>query len=161
MQNGFQVESTCTTGAQVLQSANRLDSGILVCGYRFVDMMCTELQEYLPTHFEMLLVASPTNCEELSIQNIVCLATPLKVHELLQTVEMMDYTIARKRKKEKAKPKERSDEEMQLIEEAKTLLMNRNNLSEEEAHRYMQKRSMDNGTGLAETAQMILSLLTS
>ena len=34
-----------------------------------------------------------------------------------------------------------------------------NNFSEEEAHRYMQKRSMDNGTGLAETAQMILSLL--
>lgn len=38
--------------------------------------------------------------------------------------------------------------------------MERNNLTEEEAHRYMQKRSMDNGTGLTETAQMILSLLT-
>ena len=40
------------------------------------------------------------------------------------------------------------------------ILGQRNNLTEEEAHRYMQKRSMDNGTGLTETAQMILSLLT-
>ena len=30
-------------------------------------------------------------------------------------------------------------------------------MTEEEAHRYIQKRSMDNGTGLTETAQMILS----
>ena len=45
---------------------------------------------------------------------------------------------------------------MNLISEAKALLMERNNLTEEEAHRYMQKRSMDNGTGLTETAQMIL-----
>ena len=37
--------------------------------------------------------------------------------------------------------------------------MVRNNMSEEEAHRYIQKRSMDNGTGLIETAQMILSLM--
>ena len=31
--------------------------------------------------------------------------------------------------------------------------------SEEEAHRYIQKRSMENGTGLVEVSQMILSLM--
>lgn len=108
----------------------------------------------------MLLVASPMNCGERDIENLVCLSTPLKINELLQTVEMMEYTITRRRKKAKNKPKERSEEEMELIREAKLLLMERNNLTEEEAHRYMQKRSMDNGTGLMETAQMILSLLT-
>ena len=30
---------------------------------------------------------------------------------------------------------------------------------EEEAHRYIQKSSMDNGTNMVETAQMILTLL--
>ena len=75
------------------------------------------------------------------------------------TVEMMEYTITRRRKKLKQIPKERTKEEQELINEAKALLMERNNLSEEEAHRYIQKRSMDNGTGLTETAQMILSLL--
>ena len=39
------------------------------------------------------------------------------------------------------------------------LLMERNHLTEEEAHRYIQKSSMDNGTNMVETAQMILTLL--
>lgn len=43
--------------------------------------------------------------------NLVCLATPLKVNELLDTVEMMEYTITRRRKKLKQIPKERTKEE--------------------------------------------------
>ena len=70
-------------------------------------MMYTELHEYLPDQFEMLLVASPANCEERDLENIVCLSTPLKVHELLQTVEMMDYNNQRRRrKKQREKPKQ-------------------------------------------------------
>ena len=142
LQNGFHVDAVCSTGSQALQSANELGGGIVICGYRFVDMMYTELHEYLPDQFEMLLVASPANCGE-----------------LLQTVEMMDYTITRRRKKQREKPKQRSKDEQEMIAEAKALLMERNNMTEEEAHRYIQKRSMDNGTDLTETAQMILSLL--
>lgn len=160
MQNGYHVNAVCTTGAQALQSASELGGGIIVCGYRFVDMMYTELHEYLPAQFEMLLVASPANCGIRDVENLVCLSTPLKVNELLQTMEMMDYTITRRKKKARQTPKQRTQEEDALIQEAKALLMERNNLSEEEAHRYMQKRSMDNGTGMVETAQMILSLLT-
>lgn len=160
LQNGYHVDAVCTTGAQALQYANDLGGGILVCGYRFVDMMYTEIHEYLPPEFEMLLVASASNCGERDVEDIVCLLTPLKVHELLQTLEMMDYTITRKRKKRREKPKVRSSEEQALLAEVKALLMDRNNMSEEEAHRYIQKRSMDNGTSLPETAQMILSLLT-
>ena len=62
LQNGFHVDAVCSTGSQALQSANELGGGIVICGYRFVDMMYTELHEYLPDQFEMLLVASPANC---------------------------------------------------------------------------------------------------
>ena len=89
----------------------------------------------------------------------MCLSMPLKVHELIQTVETMSYTITRMRKKRRTEPKVRSEEEKRMLQDAKELLMVRNNMSEEEAHRYIQKRSMDNGTGLIETAQMILSLM--
>ena len=46
-----------------------------------------------------------------------------------------------------------------LINEAKALLMERNNMTESEAHRYIQKCSMDSGTNLVETSQMIISLI--
>ena len=46
-----------------------------------------------------------------------------------------------------------------FIDKAKALLMERNNMTEEEAHRYLQKCSMDSGTNMVETAQMVISLI--
>ena len=39
--------------------------------------------------------------------------------------------------------------------------MARNHMTEEEAHRYLQKCSMDSGANLVETAQMVLSIMKS
>lgn len=134
--------------------------GIIICGYRFSDMMYSEIYEYMPREFQMLLIASAAGIMEKNVDNLMSLSMPLKVHELLQTVEMMDYTITRRRKKLRQRPKVRSKEDQEMLSSAKSVLMERNGFSEEEAHRYIQKRSMDNGTGLVETAQMILSLMT-
>jgi response regulator NasT len=158
-QSGYPITAVCTTGAQALQSMNSLQDGILVCGYRFSDMMYEELYEYLPQGFQMLLIASASNVLEKDVENLVCLSLPIKVHDLLQTMEMMEYSITRSRKKRRNQPRVRSEEERQLLEQAKGVLMERNSLSEEEAHRYIQKRSMDNGTSLVETAEMIISLM--
>ena len=47
-----------------------------------------------------------------------------------------------------------------MIRKAKELLMARNNMTEEEAHQYLQKNSMDNlGTDIVETAEMVLNIM--
>lgn len=158
-QSGYPITAVCTTGAQALQSMHSLEDGILICGYRFSDMMYEELYDYLPSGFQMLLIASASNVLEKEVENLVSLSLPIKVHELLQTIEMMEYTMRRKRKKRKNLPKERSEEDRQTLSRAKALLMERNGFSEEEAHKYIQKRSMDNGVGLVEISEMILSLI--
>ena len=48
-----------------------------------------------------------------------------------------------------------------VLNKAKAMLMEKNHYSEEEAHRYIQKCSMDSGTNLIETAQMVLTMLES
>lgn len=158
-QSGYSVQAVCSTGAQALASVNNLENGILICGSRFIDMMYMEIHDYLPPEFRMLLIASPTSIQEREVENLVCLELPMKVHELLQTLEMMEGQIRRRRKRLRNIPRQRSEEDRQMIEQAKALLMDRNKFSEEEAHRYIQKRSMENGTGLVEVAQMILSLM--
>ena len=158
-QSGYSVQAVCSTGAQALASVNNLENGILICGSRFIDMMYMEIHDYLPPEFQMLLIASPTSIQEREVENVVCLDVPMKVHELLQTLEMMEGQIRRRRKRFRNIPRQRSEEDRQMIEQAKALLMDRNKFSEEEAHRYIQKRSMENGTGLVEVAQMILSLM--
>ncbi len=157
-QSGYSVVSVCTTGAQALASVNNIESGIIVCGYRFVDMMYTEIYEYLPKGFQMLLIASAANVLDNNVENLISLSMPLKIHELMQTIEMMDGYVTRYKKKARRSPKVRSIEDQDLINKAKAKLMDRNGLSEEEAHRYIQKRSMEDGTGLVEISQMILSL---
>ena len=87
MQNGHHVDAVCTTAPRLCRMQMNWTGGVMVCGYRFADMMYTELHEYLPPQFEMLLVASPGNCGERDVENLVCLSTPLKINELLQTVE--------------------------------------------------------------------------
>jgi response regulator NasT len=158
-QSGYPVVAVCTTGAQALQNINDLEDGVLICGARFVDMMYEEIYEYLPSGFQMLLIASASAVLDRDVDNLVCLSTPLKVHELLGTLEMMEYTITRNRRMMRKRGATRSDQEREILDRAKGVLMERNSMTEEEAHRYIQKRSMDNGTGMVETAQMILSLM--
>ena len=38
--NGYEPVFACTSGAQVLAAAESLNGGIVVCGFRFEDMVC-------------------------------------------------------------------------------------------------------------------------
>ncbi len=156
--NGYDVTQVCDTGAQIISAVNELDGGIVVCGYHFSDMHFSEINEYLPRGFQMLLLASPARLAENDISDLVSIAMPFKMQDLLNTLEMMLGQYRRWKKKQKHKPKVRSEKDQRRIEAAKALLMERNQLTEEEAHRYLQKLSMDGGNGLVETAEMILEL---
>ncbi|MBR1693389.1 MAG: response regulator [Lachnospiraceae bacterium] len=161
VRHGFRVTAVCTSGAQALSQIDNLTEGILISGYRLKDMLYSELGSDLPIGFEMLLLASQNVLMECMGSNIMCLGMPFKVQDLLSTVDMMATSMAYKRKKRRSQPKERNPEEKALINEAKRLLMSRNNMTEEEAHRYIQKCSMDSSTNMVETAQMILSMMGS
>ena len=157
--NGYEVLGVCSTGAQVLQIADCLDEGIIICGYRFHDMIYSELRENLPPAFELLLVASAHILESCDMDHVVGLSLPIRIQDLVNTLEMMAGNMYRRRRRLKARPKERSEEEKKIIADAKRLLMERNHMTEEEAHRYMQKCSMDSGNSLVETARMVFALM--
>lgn len=158
VKNGFGVTAVCTSGAQALGYADEFHDGIVIAGYRLADMICVEVKENLPKGFEMVVMASQRVLTDVQGSGIIGLAMPLKVHELVNTVDMLSQGIVRRRKKRREKPPVRDEKEVAVIERAKQLLITRNHMTEEEAHRYLQKHSMDNGTGMVETAQMVLAL---
>lgn len=161
VKNGFEVARVCTCGSQAIHGADRLGNGIVVCGGRFADMVYEELHSLLPSGFSMLLLASPGVFNGKAQNTAVCLALPLKVHELISTLAMLEELQHREQKRQKAEPRKRSGKDQEVIAYAKGLLMDRNQMTEQDAHRYMQKCSMDSGTGLVETAQKIVSLMNS
>ncbi len=157
---GFPVAAVCVTGAQVLGQANGLDDGIVVCGYRLPDMLYYELYHCLPNHFDMLLIVSKNYFSEGIEAGVMSLPMPLKTYDLLRTLELMSEALLRKRKKWKLQQKKRDPEERKVIEDAKKLLMEHNHMTEEEAHRYIQKCSMDSGISMPETAQMVIDIMS-
>ena len=152
---GYEIAAVCSTAAAALGEMNNLNGG-----YKLPDMFFTDLNECMPSGFQMLLIASSRALSAVEGTGIMAVTMPLSVYELVNTLEMMLQSAARRRKKERAKPKVRSTEEQHIIDRAKSLLIERNHMTESEAHRYMQKCSMDSGTNLVETAQMVLTLLT-
>lgn len=158
VQHGFTVSAVCNTGGQMLGIVSGLERGIVICGYHLADMYYRDVLEDLPKNFEMLLLASERVINE-SPNSVLSVKMPMKPSELVNTVNMMLTQIERKWKKEHRKPKQRSEKEQNYISNAKMMLMQRNNLSEEEAYRYIQKCSMDSGTNMVESAQMLLMLI--
>ena len=158
VRNGFPVAAMCTTGAQAINYAESLDTGVVVCGCRFPDMIASQLREEIPAGFDMLMVASPSYRDDRQ-EDIVFVSMPLKVNDLISSVSMVCEAQERRRKKLREIARVRSERERNLIANAKKLLMERNNMTESEAHRYIQKCSMDSGTNMVETAEMIISIM--
>lgn len=153
---GFFVDQICTTAAQALGEMNQYSGGVIICGYRLPDMFYSDLLECMPSGFEMLLLASERILGQLDSGSVVSLSLPVSACDLTETLQMM---LRPAKSAKSGGRKKRSLKEQQIIDQAKHLLMERNHLAEAEAYRYLQKHSMNNGTSLAETAQMVLTLM--
>ena len=154
---GNHIVEVCTTGDSVLQKAHQYGNGIVICTRNVKDMHCSEIYDGLPEYFSMLLLTSKEGMEECPPDAVV-VTMPFKWSDLLGSVEMMMQQSERRIRREKNAPKKRSREEQDLIDQAKKILMERNDMTEPEAFRYIQKCSMDSSTNMVETAQMILML---
>lgn len=72
---------------------------------------------------------------------------------LINSVETFVGIIERRKHRAKRTP-----EEEKIIRDAKAYLMEIHRMSEEQAHRFIQKRSMDTGAKFIDTARMILNI---
>ena len=141
-------------GSEILLTVENEDVDLVVCTGRLSDMGYEELSEYLPSGVNIILLTSDAGLIPFS-SNIVKLLMPFKPGDLISTAKMLlpygGYRVSKKKA-------ERSPGEQKLIDHAKKLLMDNNEMSEPEAFKYIQKSSMDSGRTMAETASMIIML---
>ena len=159
VQNGFSEIVVCASGSAAIAETDMREEGIVISSFKLVDMMYTELKENLPDYYKMLLLAPGSKLADRMDEDVLSLELPFRAYDLYNTVELMLGSFTRD-KKPKSGPggQKRSPEEEAMINEAKALLMSRNNMSEKEAHRYIQKCSMDASRSFAESARMILTM---
>ncbi len=143
----------CHAPDQVKRAVQKWELGVVVCGYKLRSLTAAELYEDLPPSTVMLVVATQSQLDLCDSEGIFRLPAPVSRADLLASVRMalqMHHRLERM-----ARPR-RNEEEKKLINQAKAVLMERHGMTEDQAHRFMQKRSMDNGTKMTQTARLIL-----
>ena len=145
----------CRSAAEVKRAVSRQRQCIIVCGFKLADETCEELFHDLPAGCFMLMVAPQARLELSETEGIFKLRSPTRRGELLASVRMLAQ-FQRYVPGEKG-PAKRNGEEQKLIARAKAVLMDRHGMTEAQAHRFLQKQSMDNGAKLTDTARLVLA----
>lgn len=144
----------CRSAAEVKRVVQKQRLNLVICGFKLADENCEELYQDLPESCSMLMVAPQTRLELCEDEGIFKLAAPIHRGDLLASVRML---VQMNQKFARQQHPPRTEEEQDLVRQAKALLMDRHDMTEEQAHRFLQKKSMDSGAKLADTARMVLA----
>lgn len=144
----------CRSGDQVRRLMSKQTVYCVVCGPHLSDGPAEWLAEDLPPACSLLLVGPQHMLDACASRDVYTLATPIRREEAVSTVKLL---LQFGHRMERYTRHRRSPLEQDLIARAKALLMERDGLTEEQAHRTLQKRSMDQGLTLVQTARRTLA----
>ena len=147
---------TCHSGDQVRRYLSSQQVYCVVCGPHLTDGPAEWLYEDLPPSCSLLLVGPQHILDACVTRDVFKLPTPIRKEEALSTVRLL---LQFGHRMERFVRPKRSTAEQELVNKAKKLLMERKGLSEDEAHRTLQKRSMDAGSRLTQTARQVIAEL--
>lgn len=152
--SGISVMHSCRSGSEAIRAARKISGGIIVCGYKLSEMTVTDLAYDIGSLALILVIAPPTQLDLVRNENVFKLPTPFTKSDLVSSVRMLQQMQS---KHFRIVSPRRSEKDEADIAKAKELLVSKNGMTEEEAHRFIQRRSMDTGMKAAETARMIIN----
>jgi response regulator NasT len=156
--SGLYVGGVCVSGAQLMDFTKKhYHGGVAVCSVKLKDMPAVNLPRVIGPNYDFVFIVSPQFaglCESIEYASLLM---PINRMSLVSTVNMFLNLAESTPLPIKKKIENGTVDEKQIILKAKNLLISRNNLTEPQAHRLIQKKSMDTGKKMVETAMIILS----
>lgn len=144
----------CHSAAEVKRLSGSQGIYTVICGYKLPDETAQSLADDLPETCSILILAVQSMLDLVDDrEGLFKLPAPVARNDL---ISMVNRLLSRGSRMGRHIRPQRPMEELSLIENAKRRLMSERGISEEEAHRFLQKKSMDTGTRLPQTAQMVL-----
>ena len=163
IQNGLTVVGESISGHDVLRRVHTVYPDIVVVDYRLKGMDGHQLAEILVSEKVCPVVALISSAEVSHFINLsqeptfVPLVKPCSRDTLINTINLLVKTSKSIGALEQEIKTIKSDKDKKgLIDKAKRLLIENMNLTEEEAHRRIQKQSMDKGIAKVKIAEAII-----
>ena len=148
-ESGLEVYRRCSSGGEALRALNQCQDGVIVCGARLKDFTADELAYDAEGRAQVLVAAKAEQLSLCEHPSIFRLPAPFSRGELVSAVNMLLQL-------HKMRLPQRGADEKKLIEEAKRRLMTLYGVDEPEAHRLLQRASMNAGVKLAQSARKVL-----
>ena len=146
---GIAVRYRCHTGAEVLRAAREMDGGVVICAAKLRDITAVELADRLNGQALLLVLVKSSQRALCDREDLFTMNVPVRSSELIGAVTMLLQMDAMRAA--------RSDDAQSAIAEAKAQLIANRDMSEPEAHHYLQQRSMQSGVPMEIVARALLA----
>lgn len=158
---GYAIEYTLKTAGELIRIADFCTSPVAVCAVQFIDMDARTLAGIIEGKLEPVFVALPHQLEETAALSYPVISYPSTAQELLSAVARVENKAANSAlglclHSGKGLSSDRSAEEKLLVLKAKEMIQEKTGLTESQAHRYLQKVSMDHCMKLVEAAALCI-----
>ncbi len=153
---GIDVLCACKSGSEVLRTIKKIGGGVVICAPRLNDMTADDLAYELDDEAFMLVAGRPADLDMCENENVFRIALPAPGAEICGSARIL---IELDERRKSAMRPVRPIEEKEIIRKAKELVMVRNNFTEDQAYRFLQKRSMETSTPLVDIAKIFLKEL--
>lgn len=154
---------TVYSGGEALRKALTSPPDVMIINYKLPDLKGIEVAQNVAEAGEtnvILAVGRPyvdyahQICDEL---NILILPKPISKSLLLQSVKLLFMSKQRIKRLESELGKlKKNMDDKKIVEKAKWLLVEKLEMSEPQAYRFLQKKSMDSRTSMREVAEDVL-----
>lgn len=151
--SGYEPAVICRSGAELLRAVSGYDEALIIMGFRLYDMTVNHIFEHLHEGIKVLSIVRAEHTEDIIYDEVLALPMPVTRTRLISSINILHGQIP-----EQKKEIMRNAEDMRIVERAKLFLMERYHMTEEQSHRFLQKRSMDTGARLADTARAVLAI---
>lgn len=147
---GFYVSHICALASSALEISQSLDNGVIVCPFVMKDMSASDMALRLPHDFDVIALSKSGS--EQYMGNMITMPIPVNVDDFLKTIGILCQSASGFTK--------RSKTQEEYISKAKGVLMTVKNMTEPQAHKFLQSESMKTRKNIVQIAMNILDEFT-
>ena len=149
--SGYEAEMVCRTKAELMRYISDIDEVLVIMGYKLPDAVADAVYEDMREGQKLMSIVKAD--KQIDNPDILTVPLPVSLQRLISSIEIFLGVIEKR-----SKNTGRAPEEDKIVNKAKLYLMETYMMTEQQAHRFIQKRSMDTGARFADTARSILNI---
>ena len=155
-EEGIEVAALCGNGQEAVQTAARLRPKVVLMDIKMPVMDGLKAARLIRKFSDAAIVMLTAYSEKEFVEQACAADAAAYVVKPVSEERLIPAIEVALRARERLRSIENAANERKLFERAKGMLMSRRGISEEEAHRWLQRESMDGGVPLSKVAERVL-----